>query len=110
MPAATSLVCPKCSGPMLAWERNGVTIDRCGECRGIFLDRGELERLIDLEQRTMELATGDARWDSRYRGDVDRYRGDADRPRLRDRDDDDDDDRGRRGRRGFLTDLLEFGD
>jgi Zn-finger nucleic acid-binding protein len=26
-----------------------VTIDQCGECRGIFLDRGELERLIDAE-------------------------------------------------------------
>lgn len=35
---------------MRQYERNGVTIDQCTECRGIFLDRGELERLIDAEQ------------------------------------------------------------
>jgi Zn-finger nucleic acid-binding protein len=34
---------------MTSYERNGVTIDQCAECRGIFLDRGELERLIDAE-------------------------------------------------------------
>ena len=34
---------------MRAYERSGVTVDQCGDCRGIFLDRGELERLIDAE-------------------------------------------------------------
>ena len=34
---------------MRSYERSGVTIDQCSECRGIFLDRGELERLIDAE-------------------------------------------------------------
>lgn len=34
---------------MRAYERNGVTVDQCAECRGVFLDRGELERLIDSE-------------------------------------------------------------
>lgn len=34
---------------MRSYERNGVTIDQCTECRGIFLDRGELERLVDAE-------------------------------------------------------------
>ncbi len=34
---------------MRSYERNGVTIDQCSECRGIFLDRGELERLVDAE-------------------------------------------------------------
>ena len=43
------LTCPKCSGAMTSYERNGVTVDQCQECRGIFLDRGELERLIDAE-------------------------------------------------------------
>jgi Zn-finger nucleic acid-binding protein len=45
-----TLTCPKCQGPMRAYERNGVHVDQCGECRGIFLDRGELERLIDAEE------------------------------------------------------------
>ena len=34
---------------MRTYERNGVHVDQCTECRGIFLDRGELERLIDAE-------------------------------------------------------------
>jgi len=36
---------------MHAYERNGVVVDQCTECRGIFLDRGELEHLIDAEAR-----------------------------------------------------------
>lgn len=43
------LVCPKCGADMRSYERNGVTIDQCTGCRGIFLDRGELERLVDAE-------------------------------------------------------------
>jgi len=34
---------------MRQYERSGVHVDQCTECRGIFLDRGELERLIDAE-------------------------------------------------------------
>jgi len=44
-----TLTCPKCQGEWRQYERNGVTIDQCTECRGIFLDRGELDRLIDAE-------------------------------------------------------------
>ncbi len=43
------LTCPKCTAPMRAYERNGITVDQCTGCRGIFLDRGELEHLIDGE-------------------------------------------------------------
>jgi len=46
----SELTCPKCHGAMRTYERSGVHVDQCGECRGIFLDRGELERLIDGEQ------------------------------------------------------------
>ena len=45
-----SLTCPKCHGDMRQYERNGVHVDQCTECRGVFLDRGELERLIDAER------------------------------------------------------------
>ncbi|MEU6023424.1 MULTISPECIES: zf-TFIIB domain-containing protein [unclassified Micromonospora] len=44
-----SLTCPKCRGDMRQYERSGVVIDQCGECRGIFLDRGELEKLFEAE-------------------------------------------------------------
>jgi len=43
------MTCPKCQAPMRQYERSGVTVDQCTECRGIFLDRGELERLADAE-------------------------------------------------------------
>ena len=49
-PAAhTPFRCPKCAGEMATYERSGITVDQCRECRGIFLDRGELERLVDAE-------------------------------------------------------------
>jgi Zn-finger nucleic acid-binding protein len=51
MNAPTTLTCPKCGGEMRSYERNGVLVDQCTECRGIFLDRGELERLVDAEGR-----------------------------------------------------------
>jgi Zn-finger nucleic acid-binding protein len=43
------MTCPKCGGEMRSYERNGVTVDQCGDCRGLFLDRGELEHLVDAE-------------------------------------------------------------
>jgi len=45
----TELTCLKCGGAMRTYERNGITIDQCTVCHGIFLDRGELERLISAE-------------------------------------------------------------
>jgi uncharacterized protein len=36
---------------MRQYERGGVVVDQCGECRGIFLDRGELEHLITAESQ-----------------------------------------------------------
>lgn len=45
----TALICPKCGAEMKTYERNGVTVDQCTGCRGIFLDRGELERLVSAE-------------------------------------------------------------
>jgi uncharacterized protein len=43
------MICPKCKGPMRTHGRNGVTIEQCRKCHGIFLDRGELEQLIGAE-------------------------------------------------------------
>ncbi|MGW6530028.1 TFIIB-type zinc ribbon-containing protein [Streptomyces venezuelae] len=41
--------CPKCHAPMHTYNRNGVQIEQCNGCRGIFLDYGELESLTRLE-------------------------------------------------------------
>ncbi|MBX3104046.1 MAG: zf-TFIIB domain-containing protein [Cryobacterium sp.] len=45
-----TLYCPKCQGTWRRIERNGVVIDQCEQCQGIFLDRGELEQLINAER------------------------------------------------------------
>jgi Zn-finger nucleic acid-binding protein len=50
----TKLVCPKCGGPMRTYSRNGITIDQCAACHGIFLDRGELERPISAESSYLD--------------------------------------------------------
>ena len=36
---------------MRTFDRHGVHIERCDGCQGIFLDRGELERIVEAEQR-----------------------------------------------------------
>lgn len=39
--------CPRCNLTLLMAERQGVEIDYCPQCRGIWLDRGELEKIIE---------------------------------------------------------------
>ncbi len=39
--------CPVCGATLLMSERHGVEIDYCPECRGIWLDRGELDKIIE---------------------------------------------------------------
>lgn len=40
--------CPTCTDtPLVMAERQGVEIDYCPACRGIWLDRGELDKLLD---------------------------------------------------------------
>ncbi len=41
-------MCPVCREPMVAYELEGVEIDRCLECGGTWLDAGELETLTEL--------------------------------------------------------------
>jgi len=62
--------CPVCDTDLRVVERQGVEIDVCPRCRGVWLDRGELEKLLD-------------RIDQSDR---------PERPRRRDDDDDDRDD------------------
>jgi Zn-finger nucleic acid-binding protein len=38
--------CPACKNPMIILELNQVEIDYCSECKGIWLDNGELELLF----------------------------------------------------------------
>jgi hypothetical protein len=99
----TDLICPKCQGTMRTYERSGITVDQCADCRGIFLDRGELEHLVDAEQS----------WQRREPSGRERER-DREIPFPRTfGDDDDDDDRWRgegnrkRRKRSFFDDLFD---
>ena len=48
---ATTMQCPACAAEatLVAVDRNGVLVDACPRCRGVWLDRGELDKLIELE-------------------------------------------------------------
>ena len=67
------LVCPNDGTGMKEVNRNGVLIDICPECRGVWLDRGELEKLLTLvEARDEAPERGEPRYD-RDRDDDRRY-------------------------------------
>jgi Zn-finger nucleic acid-binding protein len=66
--ADTGLQCPKCSGNWDTHERNGVVIEECGGCQGVFLDRGELELLIDAESEYLAKIDPPSDADTSYHG------------------------------------------
>ncbi|KAF0153303.1 MAG: hypothetical protein FD143_380 [Ignavibacteria bacterium] len=39
--------CPVCNVALSLSERQGIEIDYCPKCRGVWLDRGELDKLIE---------------------------------------------------------------
>jgi Zn-finger nucleic acid-binding protein len=83
--------CPRCETALLQEQaRDGIVIDVCAQCKGIWLDRGELERLIARSAQDMEGAVpardrerphvGDHRSHDDHDGDRhdDRYRSEQD--------------------------------
>lgn len=104
MSRSEPLRCPSCSGRLVEVERSDVLIDACQECRGVWLDRGELDKILVRER---QMTSGDA--DDDFLREVE-----GRRPAGGDRHGDDDDARG--GRRGgkrkrgsLLEDLFDFG-
>ena len=113
--------CPVCDVALSISSREGVEIDFCPQCRGVWLDRGELDKILDRVRTLPEMTAtapppppapgvdqplGDGEYRSgrrddghrdqrdRDRDDRDRYyRDDRDRARNRDRDRDRRDDR-----------------
>lgn len=41
------MLCPNCDTQLKMSERQGVEIDYCPQCRGVWLDRGELDKIIE---------------------------------------------------------------
>ncbi len=95
--------CPSCQDERLAiTERQGVEIDYCPRCRGVWLDRGELDKLI--ERAAPAPAAVVPSYDERRRDDGRRY-------------DDEDDDWRRRSsaqhpypkrKKSFLSEMFDF--
>lgn len=110
--------CPVCDVQLSISSREGVEIDYCGQCRGVWLDRGELDKILERAASSMAPdAVGAAGGGGRRRDDWSERRYERDRDDRHDRDDryydNDYDDRRyghkRRKRRGsFLDDLFDF--
>ena len=47
LPKAQRLLCPVCRVGLALADRQGIEIDYCPQCRGIWLDRGELDKIIE---------------------------------------------------------------
>jgi Zn-finger nucleic acid-binding protein len=44
------LMCPNCNSSMQSLKRAEVEFDMCPQCRGVWLDRGELEKILEMER------------------------------------------------------------
>ena len=98
--------CPVDGTTLTMADRQGVEIDYCPQCRGVWLDRGELDKLIEREQ-------GYAAVSSPSPNPSPSPSRDHDREHSR-RDDDDDDwvpvGGKKRKKKSFLSEMFEFGD
>jgi len=102
--------CPRgCSAQLLMMDRSGIEIDYCPTCRGVWLDRGELDKIIE---RSASYAADPAAPPIPTSPDAGRYSQQSYAEPQRRRDyDDDDDDRGydkRKRKKGFLGELFDF--
>src|SRR5688572_24777143 len=101
--------CPIDDSPLSVSSREGVEIDFCPQCRGVWLDRGELDKIIDRVATSLSGAAAapaaafpapqaPGRPDDR----------DRDRDRYDDRDRGYDDRDRKRKKRNFLDDIFDF--
>jgi len=75
------MLCPNDQAELVMTERQGIEIDYCPKCRGVWLDRGELDKIIDRAAGAGEPAARPAPPPApaaapppQYQGDRDRYR------------------------------------
>ncbi|MGL3822257.1 zf-TFIIB domain-containing protein [Sphingopyxis sp. R3-92] len=77
---AVGMPCPACKTPLAMSDRQGVEIDYCPQCRGVWLDRGELDKIIERSSAAtpappagpaatqQSYPTASHGWDPRYGG------------------------------------------
>ena len=91
--------CPVCTNVNLVLsERQGIEIDYCPQCRGIWLDRGELDKVIDrsLATSSEQRFDNESREHSRDHKSTERYREPHREGHYK------------KKREGFLADLFDF--
>jgi uncharacterized protein len=54
-----AMTCPACGGELVELDRGGVRVDACRSCRGVWLDRGELDKIVAHERRTVAAVDDD---------------------------------------------------
>jgi Zn-finger nucleic acid-binding protein len=89
--------CPVDGTVLTMSERSGVEIDYCPQCRGVWLDRGELDKLIERADRD---GADDDRRDRDRDRDRDRYRDDDRESRFA---------KPKKKKSSFLSEMFEFG-
>jgi len=96
--------CPVCNVDLMMTERQGVEIDYCSQCRGVWLDRGELDKIIERSYAKVGETELDRSPPANYRKTYD--------DRGAHREDDDYHKHGKKKykRRSMLADLFDFGD
>ena len=78
--SVAAMACPVCKTGLTMSDRQGVEIDFCATCRGVWLDRGELDKIIERSFDHVATTRRDDRpqiFDLKHRGysdDDDRYR------------------------------------
>ncbi len=106
------MLCPVDGETLAMTERNGVGIDYCPKCRGIWLDRGELDKILEraAPAAVPPVAQSEPRQDPYREPARAEPRSTEYRERYRDDDDDDDHRHGtrRKKRDSFLSDLFDF--
>lgn len=100
---ASAMLCPHCKIDLVMADRQGIEIDYCPTCRGVWLDRGELDKII--ERSAAHDAPAPAPQGMRPQDNYPKQGGRYDQGGYGRGDDCDD--RGHRGRRGFLGQLFD---
>lgn len=88
--------CPNCNETLIMADRQGVEVDYCPKCRGVWLDRGELDKIIERNAAYTQ-GFGNNNYNDRKN---DSYRDDSyykNNPHYK-----------HKKRKGFLGDLFDF--
>ena len=86
--------CPNCDETLVMSNREGVEIDYCPKCRGVWLDKGELDKIIERSSQYESGGGSKSDYEQPREYDEDDYKKRGNYPQKK--------------RRGFLGDMFDF--